>query len=308
MDLGAEPKAGGRRRLLPRRIRDPGDEIYDRLVALSRHDHDRDRIALYRLAHDPDILQYVDPVLERVVHSPSLFPQLAPHARWLLRVARHRGPAKLGIALLGVCGEADDVELIKPFATHDEFTLYCSVAFKNLIADPVDALWEAAKAASGWGKIQAVERLAPLAANRPDVKRWLLVDGCENAVMNEYLAYACATAGSLAEALGNDVDDELLDGACTIVSALCVGGPAKDLAQYEDGPVAIDRLLELLRERCTTLPRLDTVIAIRRRLRDDRDHADSDDIDSPPLRAVSDEEARQVEFGWTDELRTRLDE
>lgn len=78
--------------------------------------------------------------------------------------------------MLGVCGEGDDIELIKPFAAHDEFTLYCAVAFKNLLQDPVDALWEAAKAASGWGKIQAVERLAPLAADRPDVKRWLLVE------------------------------------------------------------------------------------------------------------------------------------
>ena len=82
-----------------------------------------------------------------------------------------------------MCGEGEDIELVKPFAARDEFTLYCSVAFKNLVKDPVDALWETAKAARGWGKIQAVERLAPLAKDRPDVKRWLLVDGCENAVM-----------------------------------------------------------------------------------------------------------------------------
>ena len=306
MALGAEEKGGHRPRLLPRRSRDPADEIYARLVALSRHDRERDRIGLYRLAQDPEILQYVDPVLNRVVGEPSLLPQLAPHARWLIDVARHRGPAKLGIALLGACGAVDDIELIKPFAAHDEFTLYCSVAFRNLIEDPVDALWETAKAADGWGKIQAVEQLAPLVGGRPDVQRWLLVDGCANTVMNEYLGYACATAGGLADALDGEVDDALLDGACTIVSALCVGGPAKDLAQYEDGPHVIERLLDLLGERCTGLARLDTVIAIRLRLRDDSGHDESDHADGRQLHAVSDEEARQIEFGWTDGLRTRL--
>jgi hypothetical protein len=258
------------------------------------------------LAQDPDILQQVDPVLDRIVRERSLLPQIAPHARWLITVARHRGPTKLGIALLGVCGDRQDIELIKPFAAHDEFTLYCSVAFKNLMKDPVDALWEAAKAADGWGKIQAVERLAPLVGDCPDVRRWLLVDGCANAVMNEYLGYACATAGGLADALNGDVDEALLDGACTIVSALCVGGPAKDLAHYADGPLVIERLLDLLGERCTTLTRLDTVIAIRRRLRDDSRHAESDDADGRRLHTVSEEQARQIEFGWTDGLRTRL--
>jgi len=262
------------------------DDIYARLAALARHDRDRDRLAVYRLAQESDTLQYLDSVLERIVDERSLLPQLAPHARWLITGARHRGPAKLGIALLGVCGQADDIELIKPFAAHDEFTLYCSVAFTNLVADPVDALWEAAKAANGWGKIQAVERLAPLARDRPDVQRWLLVDGCENSVMNEYLAYTCATGGGLAGALAGDVDDALLDGACTIVSALCVeDGPAWDLGYYEDGPVVTRQLLDLFDERCTTLARLETVVAIRRRLRAD---------------------SGELEFGWTKALRDRL--
>ena len=306
MDLGNEARGGRRTRVPPYRPCDLDEDIHARFVSLARHDRDHDRIALYRLAQDPDILQHVDPVLERIVREPSLLPQLAAHARWLITVARHRGPAKLGIALLGACGNGDDLELIKPFAAHDEFTLYCSVAFTNLVEDPVDAIWEAAKAAEGWGKIQAVERLAPLVEDRLDIKRWLLVDGCANAVMNEYLGYACATAGGLAKALGGDVDDALLDGACTIVSALCVGGPAEDLAHYEDGPHVIERLLDLLAERCTTLTRLDTVTAIRQRLRDDSGQAESGDADSRRLHGVSEEEARHLEFGWTDGLRTRL--
>ena len=103
--------------------------------------------------------------------------------------------------------------------------------------------------------------------------------------MDEYLGYVCATAGGLAAALAGEVDDALLDGACTIVSALCAGGPAEDLSYYEDGPVVIARLLDLFDERCTALDRLETVVAIRRRLRD---------------------ELGENEFAWTDALRDRL--
>ena len=65
-------------------------------VALSRHDRDRDRVALYRLAQDPDILQHVDPVLERIVREPRLLLQLAPHARWLITAAAIADPQSSG--------------------------------------------------------------------------------------------------------------------------------------------------------------------------------------------------------------------
>lgn len=264
-------------------------------------------MVVYRAAQDQDLLAHIDPALERVLREPDLLPALAPHARWLVTEARHRGPAKLGIALLGVSGGPEDLDVIKAFARHDEFTLYCSVAIRNLVADPVDALWEVAQAADGWGKIEAVERLAPLVADRPDVKRWLLVDGCSNAVMNEYLGYACATAGELAAALAGDVDDALLDGACTIVRALCDGGPAEDMHDYAAGPEAAALLLGQLETRCTTLERLDTVIAIRRWLEPDPPDADEPDTDGPQhLRAVTNHEARRVEAGWTDDLQARL--
>jgi hypothetical protein len=266
--FGGEAKRGlvGRVQRLIGRRRDPPREIVARLEPLVRRGGDDERLALYRSLQEADVLTHVDTILERLVADRDLLGGITPHARWLVAEARHREPLKFGIALLGVCGEADDVETLKLLAAHDEFTLYCSVALTNLLDDPVDALWEAARSAEGWGKIEAVERLAPLAGDRPDVRRWLLTDGCENGVMNQYLAYTCATAGGLRDALDGDVDDELLDGACTIVSALCADGPAQDLDDYADGPVVVARLLELLVDRCTTLERLDTVIEIEERL------------------------------------------
>ena len=66
--------------------------------------------------------------------------------------------------------------------------------------------------------------------------------------MNEYLAHLAATTGDLHGALATpDVDDSLLDGAGDILDALCaVGGPAKDITDYPDGPATIDRYLTLV--------------------------------------------------------------
>jgi hypothetical protein len=289
--------ARARRRLS--RPDDPPARIHAALVPLARRGGDRERLAVYRAAQDPDLVVHVDAVLERLVEQPDVLAALAPHARWLVAEARHRGPAKLGIALLGMTGGPEDLGVIKTLGRHEEFTLYCAVAIGNLLADPVDALWEVARAAQGWGRIETVERLAPLVADRPDVKRWLLVDGCRNSVMEEYLAHACATAGELADALTGDIDDALLDGACTIVTALCEGGPAEDIDDYADGPRAVELLLGHLRTRCTTLDRLEAVLAVR-------DWLAENAAGNEPVREVTDEEARRAELGWTPGVRDRV--
>jgi hypothetical protein len=264
---GAEPR--GIRARLRRLVRRGDDDGPDGAVALLRqlaeHPSDAHRLALYRLGQRDDLLHRIDPILERVAADRELLAALAPHARWLITEARHRGPVKLGVALLGASGDSRDADMLIALARHDEFTLYCCVAVQNLLGDATDALWEIARTAPGWGKIEAVQRLTALVEDRPDIRRWLLVDGCRNAIMDEYLAYPCATAGGLAAALEEDVDDPLLDGACTIVAALCEGGPAEDLDDYADADVALDRLLGRLESRCTTLERLDTVVRIARR-------------------------------------------
>ena len=101
---------------------------------------------------------------------------------------------------------------------------------------------------------------------------WLLRHGCDNEVTPEYLAHACATAGGLEDALGGLVDDELLDGACTIVRALVHGGPAGDIDDYEPGARAVAIVVELAAERPTSLLRLGTVVDIRRWAEDYEQH------------------------------------
>lgn len=122
--------------------------------------------------------------------------------------------------------------------------------------DPVQASWDAARAATGWDKVEAVGRLTAQPGLPADVRAWLLRHGCDDVIMPEYVAHAVASAGRLEEALGGLVDDALLDGACVILSALVNGGPAEDIDDYGPGPRVAAAVLDLLAERSLTVVRI----------------------------------------------------
>jgi hypothetical protein len=104
----------------------------------------------------------------------------------------------------------------------------------------------------GWGRIEVVERLAD--ATDPEIKEWLVRDGYKNAVMYEYLAQICATAGGLAERLAAaDVDDELLASAGEILEAVAAGQPGPPISDYTEAPLALDRYLHHVSQRTGTL-------------------------------------------------------
>jgi hypothetical protein len=185
------------------------------------------------------------------------------------------------------------------------------VAVGNLVPDPVDVWWEMARHVHGWGKVQLVERLARRADDRPELRAWLLRHGCANDILPDYLAHACAVGGRLIEALSEDVDDELLDGACLIIGTLLAcGGPAADIDSYPDGVLAVRSLLAHLEDRCDTLARLGTVRWIRNWLEwpvNPVTPAHLHAILPPPTSgAESDVWADRAEHGWTDDVRAQL--
>jgi hypothetical protein len=172
--------------------------------------------------------------------------KLRPHALWLIENATHIEPLKLGMLLLGLSGTPGDVSVLLLLARHNELTLFAAEAVCSLSQNPTAALWEMAKNVHGWGKIHAVEKLAPYAAHHPEIRGWLLRHGCQNEIMYEYLAHTCATAGHLADALSAEtIDRELLDGACLILDSL--DSPGKGWDQYPEGVTATFHLLRHLK-------------------------------------------------------------
>jgi hypothetical protein len=228
--------------------------------------------ALYDAARGEGIVFALDAALEALAAARVGQAPVAELGRRMLRAAQHREPLKLAVALVGRAGDRDDVPLLETLARHDEFSVVAGAALASLLDDPVEAWWRVARLATGWGKVEAVARLAAVPTLPGDVRAWMLCHGCENDVMPEYLAFACATAGGLEDALAGLVDDELLDGACTIVRALVNGGPAEDIADYEPGPRVAAAIVELVAERPPSVSRLAAVVDIRRWAEDFEQH------------------------------------
>ncbi len=244
-------------------------KVSELVVRISRRGASADQIELYQVLTPDGVIDYLDPALERVAKA-GIRPQPHLHefARFLATKAPDRGPVKLGIALLGLIGDAADRDVVMLLGRHEEFTLYSAVALGNMLHDPDESMWELAKSVTGWGRIELVDRLAR--TRRPEIRRWLLREGYRNDIMLEYSAYVCATGGDLRAAItAATVDDELLAAAGDIISAMAAGGPAKGLDDYSDAAVVVGSYLGHVAARASDLPQFIAVTTIEEYLGDE---------------------------------------
>ncbi|MEZ0580087.1 hypothetical protein [Nocardioides sp. MH1] len=218
-------------------------------------------------------LSYLDAAIERLADARPDPAALHEVGRWLATTAADRSAVKVGIALLGITGLGQDVDVVRVLGAHDEFTLYAAVAMTNGLEHPDSELWALAAAVDGWGRIHCVERLR--GTTDPAIRSWVLRTGFRNSVMYEYLAYIAATTGGLLEALSvPEPDRDLLTAAGEIMEALVMGGPAEDMHDYADGADAVAAYLGHLSRRAETLVDFHAVVAIRDFLASDADWDD----------------------------------
>jgi len=262
---------------------------------------------LYTVAREEALITSGDAIVEEMRARAGIDSErLWAIGKWLVETAAHREPLKLGIMILGLGATDDDIAVLKTLGRHDEFTLFVAVAIGNLCEDAADHWLELAGTVHGWGKIHLVERLTESAPTRPDIRDWLLRGGCRNEVEDGYLAYLCATAGDLAGTLAAEtIDDELLDGATTVLLALIEGGPSVDIQGYDEGAVAVGHLIGHLEGRSTNLQRLYTVVKIAewlRWLRPTRDAEFHGGAEAPDADMLSTLET----MGWSGPVRREL--
>ena len=151
-------------------------------------------------------------------------------ALWLLEHAAHREVVKFAITVLGCTNCEKYKELLFTLGMHEEFTSYVIFALKNGTIQANNQVWRLAQVLNGWGKISAVEQLE---APTPEIKQWLLTEGCENSVSNEILAYTCAINGELDVALYEEtISKELYDGAGLLIQALLDESAPQGIEEY----------------------------------------------------------------------------
>ncbi|MGQ7890594.1 limonene hydroxylase [Paenibacillus sp. WC2504] len=272
----------------PGQMTDETDELVHLLAKQSRNSKNSIRKALYTKLEKTDISSQIDSILEALRKQPGIKPDaLFKEAKWFAENGAHRNVVKFGIALLGLFQNEQVKELLLTLGMHDEFTLYAAVAIQNGMEDSNQVLFELAKHVHGWGKIHLVERLEP---TTKEIKDWLLRQGCQNSVMNEYLACICARNGGLREALSaNSVDSALFNGATDIMEALLNGGPAEDIDDYEYAPQVVSDYVRLAREMGSSAKHLSVVWSIRDFLAQDEKNW-----------------SRRMSEGWSEQVRTDI--
>jgi hypothetical protein len=275
-----------------RKEEDPAAALWAAFVEVTK-DTGADRVArLYQSAMKESMAGLADPLVAKASADKDLDRDRARRvARWLVRESADREAVKFGVVLLGLLGDGDDRPSLELLARHDEFTLFAVVALGKLHLLSWLDLWAIAKDVHGWGRVHVVERLA--ACGDPRVRRWLVREGFRNAVMDEYLALACAEGGDLAgELAAPTVDADLLDGAAGILSALSNttwGGPAAGFEGYERGVDAVREFLRHAKKRVSSLEQLLAADCVRR-------FAENAKADWTPL----------VVHGWTDAVRAEI--
>lgn len=199
----------------------------------------RAKAKLYALAMSSDDLDELGAVVQALASDGD--PRDLLTARWLAFEGRHRGPVKLGIALLALGHDEDDRRRLLVLARHDDFSSSVMRTLRVVTGDRGASAYAVARVSYGWGRVGAVDYLD---LTDPGVCRWLVCGGYRNTVMHEYTAINAAHAGLLGQ-LRRIVspDPDLVDGAFGVVQTLLHarihGGPGSDIRDYAEAPEAI---------------------------------------------------------------------
>ena len=192
-----------------------------------------------------------DELIERLQQAELDEALVEQEALWLLEHAAHRDVVKFALLALGTVNCETHIELIHTLGLHEEFTFYAVFALKNGTRQSNGRIWRLAQSVHGWGRIAAVEQLE---AQTPDIKYWLLSEGCRNIVMNDYLAYTCAVNGELDVALHEEtISKELYDGAGVIIQGLLGEAAYPGIEEYPYAGQVLARFIYHSRRHCQSI-------------------------------------------------------
>jgi hypothetical protein len=246
---------------------------------------DASRNALYEVLLGVEARTFADAVVEPLAGTDRR--SLARVGRWLVEHGTHREPVKFGLLFLGLSAASNDLPLVKSFVRHGEFTSWAADAIRDMVDDPVPIWMEVAAETTGWARVEVVERIASEAGDRDDVSRWLLRHGTEGDYLDAYTAYRCAVLAKLPEVLGGgEPDAEVRTGVRRILDALIEGGPAEDLADYEDRGIVLDRYTGWMAKLEPSVEELSTLAAIARWLDSDKADAELRELLAGRTRAI----------------------
>jgi hypothetical protein len=226
----------------------------------------------YSFIEQPDtVIDFAEPLMAMLREAKHLdHDRILTMARWLLKHSPDTEPARLGACLLGLSSDPKDLELVMSLAWHEQFAEPACVAVcaMDIYADPY--LWRIARGVTGYGRVYAIKRLRE--AMDPQIRAWVVREGCRSMVPPEYHPLLYVEAGGLIEELRRpEVDEALLDGAARIMLGLVRASEAykEGIHELEDPAGVAVRFVAHLLNRPGKVPYFLAVEAIYRYMRNE---------------------------------------
>lgn len=246
-------------------VRDTTTPFYTKkLVALfeeqAKNPTTKTRKKTYEKILEERFVSYGQELIDKLQETKIAAELLEREALWLIDNAAHRDVVKFAVVVLALTNAEAHKDLLMTIAQHEEFTTYVIFTLNNGTKNANEHIWTLAKSLKGWGKIEAVTSLQ---ANSPEVKHWLLTEGCKNDVMNDYLALTCAVNGELDVALHEEnISKQLYDGAAVIISGLLGEAGNRKMDDYAYAGAVLSRFVIHAQTHCQTLADLHVLIEI----------------------------------------------
>lgn len=155
---------------------------------------------------------------------------LQSEALWFLKKGAHREVIKFGLTLLGLTDCQAYREKIITLALHEEFTPYALFALTKGTKYPNDDIFKIARLTKGWGKVAALDVLT---VTSEEMRNWLITEGYQNVIEEDFLALTIANLAELDSLLERDhISQEVYRGAADIIRLLITTEGEENIDAY----------------------------------------------------------------------------
>ena len=207
-------------------------KFINRLVDLfenySQHGRLEDKIQFYNMLKDNPIIGYwenfVDRLSERMVKIEENTVELV---RWMVCEAPDREVVKLGIILLGLIRDPDDLSLLKTIGRHEEFTFYVGQALYEITPMWDIVLIDIIKPLCNFGRVLAINMLL-YSSEKEEVRRWCVRHGFKNFYARDLIMWECLEVGNMLQELRQKEWDEPLMEATQVIVCDLLNGNAME--------------------------------------------------------------------------------
>ena len=195
----------------------------------------------------------------------------------LVTRSTHVECVKIGLELLELLQISNEnvKDIIRRIGLCEEFTLF---VVWNMMKweNGNEEIFRLAKKVHSWGRIHAVERLQP---ETEEIRRWLLMEGTVNGVVNAYSSLTCWEKSRAEAVLSGHPTGEEYKALGTLIEGLLDEGPAPGISQIGNAEEILQRFLDISANYGHTVQNDGLILSIRQWMEENKEHKAEDSFD-----------------------------